>query len=270
MVNNLVWGNPDTQSFTKQQLRWAYYDDHKVQVHRHVWPIVERLFEGMGQMGVDVKQASEVSSPLREGFHLDHEPNEFLRSQLDAVHFAFNPNSREYLYVGTIEDAIAIAKAIAAEPRPESVIEDEPEPDPEPENRQPPWSGDPADPEFEQFLTQLLGVDGLDWYQSRLGIQRTGVIDYQTLLSLMPSRPMWFRPGHTGHYIKVLQAALIVRGYLAPPVTGVWGVEFSRALRKFQADYGIRPRMRVGASEWAALFDFQPPASDDAPEADAD
>jgi peptidoglycan hydrolase-like protein with peptidoglycan-binding domain len=52
---------------------------------------------------------------------------------------------------------------------------------------------------------------------------------------------------------KEIQQALIDRGYLAPPPTGVWGPESVAALRRFQQEQNLQPTGKLDSLSLIAL-----------------
>jgi peptidoglycan hydrolase-like protein with peptidoglycan-binding domain len=262
-----AWGNPEAKSYEKQSLRWAVYGENRVQVHKHVWRIVERLLQGMGSGDINVESARTLDEPLKLGFHLvvTEDELESISADLDLVKFGYQDGN--FTFIGTVEEAVELSRLLEVE-APENLDHDsafEQEAGLPVDESPKPWRSDDA--EFIVFVQALLGAEKtgemneetssrLKTWQGNHGVPTTGEIDAGTLATFVPRRAMWLRPGATGTPIKVMQAAFQTLGYFDAQINGVWGVKFSRALRKFQEDYRIHPRLRVGSYEWEALFDF--------------
>lgn len=257
------WGNPETKSFERVNLRWARYGDLTVQVHKHIWPMVERILVGLDGQGIDVSSIEEHADPRRLGFRLAGADQAIVNDLIEAAKFAYDGVS--VTFVGDAEEAVAIAAQLAESTEAEA---EEPEPIPVETERAavaPPFAFDLEDGPLALFVQYLTGatatgvVDAettarLTEWQRRMLIEETGVLDARTWSYIVPRRVTWMRPGATGHQVKVIQAAFKAHGYYEPSVNGVWGIEMSRSLRRFQHDYGIHSRLRIGNPEWAALF----------------
>lgn len=264
------WGNPDTKTFDRYNLRWATYGERRVHVHKLIWHITERLFTAMGQMNVPMGTLAELDDPLKRGFILvlSDDDQKQIVPQLADVSMTYVDGV--FMFVGTAAQAETISKQLGAladvgvDGDDEDTIEPEVSVDKLPE----PWSGglkygDRGDlvlfvqalmnaPQTGKFDSKTV-VAMRDW-QSRHGVLVTSELDDDTWTTIIPARIGWLRPGATGHQVKVIQAGFKARGYYDAPITGIWGKETSQALRKFQADYRIHPRLRIGNPEWSALF----------------
>ena len=263
------WGNPDTSSFERQNLRYARYDDVQVQVHKLIWPLVERLLAGLSQADIDVSAVKPLDDPRRLGFELPGADPEAVVAIGGAAKFAYD--GLHVTFEGTADEAVAIGQLIEASIAQENAYVPPAEPSDPAEVKVEPFAKvvdyDSDDHQDLVLLVQYLvgaeptGVWSLETqrhlasWQRRHGIKDTGLLDDDTWKHIIPQRQKWLRPGATGHYVTVLQAAMVVRGYLpAQRLNGVWGIDMSRGLRRLQADYGLFPRLRIGNPEWAALF----------------
>lgn len=265
-----TWGNPETKSFG-QNLRLATYGDTKVPVNRLVWPIVERIFQALEQRGTTVSAATEAEDPQKRGFHLnlgeiDDEMTEWLTEALAPAQFEHKAG--EFLFTGEADEAEAISAKLAAaqveaEQVPEIAADDEALEAPVSVEKFSTAPGDQMTVKLIQALTGLpLSGDFdertraalVDW-QNRRHVAPTGEIDADTWSQILPGRVKWLRPGATGLPVSVMQAAFKVHGFYPGPVTGVWGVELSQALRRVQAAYKIHPRLRIGLPEWDTFFE---------------
>lgn len=263
------WGNPETASFAKVNLRLAVYDDYTVQVHKYIWRIVEHLFKTFGNADIDFSSLKPVDDPLKRGFELHMSDVEYERVAELVESTMFNRKGNLFTFMGDATLAEALTKtyeADAPELQNHEPAEDEPAPAPTTASAPEPMAlGDETFIRFIQYLIDAENITGvmdyktkkaLVFYQRRHGVPETGEVDTATLTTVVPQRPQWFRPGATGQYIKVIQAAFKALGYYDQAINGVWGVQLSRALRKFQADYRIHPRLRIGSPEWTALFNL--------------
>jgi peptidoglycan hydrolase-like protein with peptidoglycan-binding domain len=128
-----------------------------------------------------------------------------------------------------------------------------------------------------QFLQLLAGItdDGIYGAEteafvihlrSRLGIPapEAGEDDVVVLVdesfwrSVLPKKTLYsMGAGDAGFKIRVLQAALAASDWASPSlVTGRFGVETAKAVRRLQANYNLRITGRVRQAEWLALVDF--------------
>ena len=62
------------------------------------------------------------------------------------------------------------------------------------------------------------------------------------------------KKGHTGPYVKTLQELLIVKGYLAGPADGVFGVDTESAVVALQGDNGLEVDGEVGGLTWVPVL----------------
>lgn len=231
-------------------------------MHKHIQPMVERILIGLDAAGFDVSgAATDEANALRTSFVLPGVDGERVNPLIEAASFRYADGKISFM--GTAKDAVEMASAVLAASV-ETVGDEPPVIDadvPVPEELPAPLSRDLEDEETHRFIQTLTGAqaasdtpDRLREWQARNGVPATGELDDDTWKAILPQRAQWLRPGATGSQIKVLQAAFIVRGYFEGRVDGVWGIEMSRSLRRFQHDYRIHPRLRIGNPEWTALF----------------
>lgn len=272
------FGNPDTQNFDKQHLRWATNGDTKVRVHRLIWPLVNRILIGLDQMdGVDVTTArTDDTDPLHLRFHVDIPADkvEVVREALEPAKFNLDNEGTIY-FDGTAEEAKELSESVGVEADKLTDDTDDEVADPTPDQveRVEPLGGS-LEPgatgklvDFIQFLMGMPNPSGVfdettvEWlkaWQSSHWAPDTGELDADTWRSILPPRTKWLRPGATGLHVKVLQAALLADGYTNAPVSGVWGVRMSQAVRLFQNKNGLVMRERVSPLEWSVLFSPRP------------
>lgn len=62
------------------------------------------------------------------------------------------------------------------------------------------------------------------------------------------------KKGHIGPYVKTLQELLIVKGYLAGPADGVFGVDTESAVVALQGDNGLEADGEVGGLTWVPVL----------------
>jgi hypothetical protein len=110
-------------------------------------------------------------------------------------------------------------------------------------------TGAPLEDEWTHDTSEALRT-----WQARNQCPETSELDERTWQSIVPNQIQWLRPGATGSNVKTMQAALAAHGYLSPKITGMWGVEMSDALRRWQSDNDVYPRLRIGEPEWLKLF----------------
>lgn len=257
------WGNPETQAFVRQYLRWATYGEMKVQVHRHIWPLVNRMLAGFEENGISVSEVTELDDPLRLGFRLPGADVEVVNAMVNVAGFKYDGEKVEYTQSAEAAEA-ASALLVATEVKePEPIAADVPRP----ETRPAPISRDFSDPETIRFIQTLIGrpatgewateadSEELSLWQKRNNmVPADGELSEELWQNILPRRVKWLRPGATGREVKVMQAGFAVRGFYTRPITGVWGVDMSNALRKFQHEYHIHPRLRISTPDWEALF----------------
>jgi hypothetical protein len=268
----ISWGNPDTNAFDRQNLRYSTHGDQKIRVHRLIWPLVNRILVGLDQAGVSLHSlATNEADPIRISFVLHVDDPVMVGQLLEPAMFVVEGDL--IIFKGTPEQATDLSTQIGHDA---NQIVDDVEPDEE-EITLPAIAPD----EVERintdgfkvgdkglnvtFVQYLMGRDPTgvfsgedfwalcDW-QKRHYCTPTGTLDAETLSAILPRRAIWLRPGATGQYIRVLQAAFLALQVQTAPISGVWGIRFSKAVRAFQTQRGLMIRQRVGNPEWEQIF----------------
>lgn len=269
MASKHPFGNPQTQAFEKQYLRWANFGDTRVRVHKSIWPLVNRILAALDQEGYDVSGATTVEDDLlRLSFRIPIPAEKVaeLREQVDSAHFSLTDDG-VFKFEGSAEEGETLSEqiGIAAETVTQESTDDEPVVADPVETR---WgralsigdegpdvlfiqhyTGAPATGQYDEVT-----ADYVTRWQVKHWCDPTGEVNRETWLGIIPVRVGWLRPGATGPVVKALQAAFLALGVQAGPVTGVWGVRLSHSVRIFQEANGLPRRLRVGVPEFGLLF----------------
>ena len=96
-------------------------------------------------------------------------------------------------------------------------------------------------------------TSAVTYFQQRMGIPKTGKLDWYTWQTIIPKGTERIAAGYAGMKVRALQSALMVNGYNVP-LTSRFGTETLRAVRAFQENNGLRATGRVGFLEWNLLF----------------
>jgi len=104
------------------------------------------------------------------------------------------------------------------------------------------------------FDDEMLGA--LNYYQSRMGIAKTKIVDWYTWQTILPKGAERIAAGYAGGKVRVLQSALRVYGYNCP-VTSRFGTETIKTVRQFQEANNLRVTGRVGFLEWNLFFELK-------------
>jgi peptidoglycan hydrolase-like protein with peptidoglycan-binding domain len=87
-------------------------------------------------------------------------------------------------------------------------------------------------------------------YQKDRGLTADGVVGPRTWARLDPPT---IKKGATGAAVKLLQELLTDYGYDPGPIDSDFGTKTEKALKEFQADYGLTVDGIAGPKTWAAL-----------------
>lgn len=277
-VTESEWGSPEFKTFKKRFIRIVRANDSTAWVHAEIAAIVQEVFmaaeEPYGEVLAYDPESTDVAATY--GTFLP------IPWTLELQRWGFDMHGEGIVFAGTIDDArtyseqaavMAAAREVKAVAVPVKLGDEQ-------------WAnvlpgartlvpGDKGDDvqflqllggltddgiygaETEQFVTYLRGRKGLPAPEA--GEDDTLVlVDAMFWRALLPKRTLYsMGQGDAGFQIRVLQAALAAADW-APQslVTGRFGVETARAVRRLQANYNLRITGRVRQAEWVALVDF--------------
>jgi hypothetical protein len=266
-----VWGNPAAPTFKKRCVRTVKAGGEAVLVHAELQDIVAAMAEQAGIMegwerpgkgaedhprhyGIAVRPAAPIEDPARYGF--------------DEYEDGW------YVFGGTPESAKARTEELEVE-RMRQRVEAETRHETEwgtgrPGERElgPGDKGD--DVQFFQMVYAAPDQTGVfdgwcagmaKYLQEQWGHpEKTGTVTGDIWKGVLPTA-MTYSVGYgdNGHIVRVLQAALLAYDWdYDVLVTGRFDEVTHRAVRRIQAEYGLRVNSDMGAAEWTILLG-QPP-----------
>jgi hypothetical protein len=260
-----LWGNPNLKSFKNNYIRRVIVDMARVFVHKNITGEVEELliraanhgaaFSADNLPAVLPAHAMDDSKEATYGLKLQI-PN-FL-NEMDCADLGFSQEGDVFIYQHFSLD----------EAKPEVELEtyfDEVSDLIGSKQIQLGHTGKEV-----KFLAYFLGlkdaaikssfdnefVDATNYFQERMGIPKTGKIDWYTWQAIIPKGTERIAAGYAGMKVRALQSALMVNGYNVP-LTSRFGTETLRAVRAFQLDNNLRTTGRVGFLEWNLLFQLK-------------
>jgi hypothetical protein len=272
MTVDILWGDPDAKSFRQKFIRRVIVGDARVFVHIKIQLNVEELITYALDHGVEFKRddlpdndyyqsrpfpvlldgwdAEAVNEHIRLGLAV-RIPN-FTAVAEDIAKWGFEQNGewfffdKEYVFesnnVLQVEDVIS-GKTGSREIR---------------------LGSRGLDVKFINLFVGLTVEDmeyfsqdsseAVKFYQSKMGIEETGFVDWGTWQAIIPKFHIRIESGHAGPRVRALQSAMRCLGYNIP-ITSRFGIETLRAVRELQVKNEIRVTGRVGFAEWQILFD---------------
>lgn len=260
-----VWGNPELKSFKNNYIRRVLVDSARVFVHKLLVTDVEEVLLRAAEAGAVFSEdglpailpAFEMDDSIEAKFGLKFQIPNF-DNELDLsdsnfkqigdvfIYTKFENNQEivekpKSLYVDEVSDKIG-SRQVTKGLKGKDVkflayffgIEN-------PETKD----------EFDSELSQAV-----DYFQKRMGIPQTGIVDWYTWTSILPNATDRIAAGYAGIKVRVLQSAMRVNGYNVP-VTSRFGTETIRSVREFQNANNLRITGRVGYLEWKSLFELK-------------
>jgi peptidoglycan hydrolase-like protein with peptidoglycan-binding domain len=275
-VTESEWGSPEFKTFKKRFIRIVRANGSTAWVHAEIAAIVQEVFTAAETPYGDVTAYDPESADLaaRYGTYLP------IPWTLELQRWGFGMHGEGIVFEGTIDDAHAYSEQAAVLAASREVKAAPPAVLPEqwanclPGTRTivPGDKGD--DVQFLQLLGGLTddGIYGpeteefISYLRKRMGIPEAEVGEGDVVIladaafwsAVLPKRTLYsMGQGDAGFKIRVLQAALAAADW-APQslVTGRFGVETGRAVRRLQANCNLRITGRVRQAEWLALVDF--------------
>ncbi|ASR84166.1 lysin A [Arthrobacter phage Wheelbite] len=281
------WGGPTFKTFKKRYVRIVRAGDSTAWVHAEIADIVREIFLAAeapyGELAAYDAESTNVAATY--GTYLP------IPWTLELQRWGFGMHGDGIVFEGSIDDARALSEQAAVLAAEREIAASAPavpeDPDtwaavlPGARNLRPGDRGD--DVQFIQFLGGLT-PDGLygpkteefvKYLRSKWGLGIPTVtlpegyagptLDFVPLVDaefwggILPRKTLYsMGQGDAGFKIRVLQSALAAADWApAHLVSGRFGVETSKAVRRMQANFGLRVTGRVRQAEWLALVDFR-------------
>lgn len=265
------WGNPTASSFRKHYIRLVQVGGAEAAVHKEIADIVAELFRMAEEQGA--LPAGEVAAYDKNRAGEPHPAAYGVRVELPGVEGAaawgFEDDGEAIIFRGDIEAAREWTQtaqelhATRQAPAPATGFEGWLHEFP---GRRDLTEGDGGDD--VQFLQAVLGCPEQDgryhtstaqqvaMMQRKFGLPETGEVDRKTWAIMFPKFSRFsVGRGEAGFSVRVIQAALWAYGHEPDqPVTGRYGKETDKAVRRLQEDHGLRVTGHVRGPEWVALL----------------
>lgn len=278
-----TWGDPNSGSFEKKNIRQARASGHVAQVNIRLVALMSRLIAELTDLHVDVP-ASVPSydvggtdgqrlglSILIPGVEPTPELGQLVtRWGFDG--FPLDDGRVEIRFIGTPEEGENLNDEAIAE-RLDALDSDDvsgPNPSHWPGSRNLELGDTGQDAMFLRLLFNAgspedpVGPDlfvALRSFQDRRGVPPherwdpdAPVVDENLWRRILPAGRPYVGQGDSGFNVRVLQAALVAYEGATTRVTGTWGVLTSRDVTALQKHYSLRAAQFVRAPEWAVVL----------------
>ncbi|ASR83960.1 lysin A [Arthrobacter phage Shrooms] len=280
------WGNPEFKTFKKRYVRIVRANDSSAWVHAEIADIVREVFlateEPFGEITAYDPEADNVAATY--GTYLP------IPWTLELQRWGFGMHGDGIVFEGSIDDARALseqAAVLAAERDAAAFAPDVPE-------KADVWAavlpgarplrpGDRGNdvqflqylggltpdgeygPDTEEFVKYLRGKWGMPDPVGLPEGHEGPVLDFVPLVdaefwrAILPTKTLYsMGQGDAGFKVRALQAALVTAEWGGPHlVSGRYGVETAKAVRRMQSNAGLRVTGRVRQPEWLNLVDFR-------------
>lgn len=257
------WGNPNLKSFKNNYIRRVIVDQARVFVHRNIVAQVEELL--LRALSNGAKFSDSHLPQILPAYQMDDSPESAmgLKLQIPNLESTFNVEDLGFTQIGDV--FIYNTESNVEMPSHDERYTDEQSNKIGSRQITLGTSGDDV-----KFLAYFFGMeDGqnqrvfddsmlehLNFYQRRMGIPETKLVDYYTWRAILPKGAERIAAGYAGAKVRVLQSALRVYGYNSP-ITSRFGTETIRAVREFQTANNLRVTGRVGFLEWNLFFELK-------------
>jgi hypothetical protein len=265
------WGNPAAPTYKKRCIRRITAGGKATYVHADIQDLAGRLADaaGVALEGWVAPRKGDDDHPRHYGIAVRAE------GPIDGANaYGFEPyEDGWYVFMGTPAAAKKLTETAEAQ-RMEQRVEDEVRHEHE-------WgTGRPGERELElgdkgddvQFFQMVFAAPeqhGIfdSWcgamaklLQERWGVPVTGTVNENVWKSILPTAMTYsIGYGDSGHIVRVLQAALVAYDWdYDVLVTGRFDEVTHRAVRKLQAEYGLRQSSDMSAPEWTILLGKPP------------
>ena len=257
------WGNPQLKSFKNNYVRRVMVDQSRVFVHRNIITQVEELLlRALNNGAVFSNSHLPVVLPA---YQMDDSPEAAMGLKLQIPNFTAEIEIADLGFTQIGDVFVYNTDADIQMPTHEDRYVDVPSGKIGYRQITLGMSGDDV-----KFLAYFFGMDTavnqrvfddvllshLNYYQTRMGIPQTKMLDWHTWNAILPKGAERIAAGYAGAKVRVLQSALRVYGYNCP-VTSRFGTETIKAVREFQVANNLRVTGRVGFLEWNLFFELK-------------
>ena len=257
------WGNPELKSFKNNYIRRVMVDQARVFVHRKITAQVEELL--LRSLNHGAVFADDHLPVILPAYGMDDSPEAKMGLKVQIPNFDTEIEVEDLGFNQVGDVFIYQTDAVVEMPTHEERFVDDASNKIGSRQITLGMSGDDV-----KFLAYFFGLEdatnkrvfddemlaGLNFYQKRMGIPITKMVDWYTWGSILPKGAERIAAGYAGAKVRVLQSALRVYGYNCP-VTSRFGTETIRSVREFQVDNSLRVTGRVGFLEWKLFFELK-------------
>lgn len=266
------WGNPETASYRKTFIREISFEGATAEVHRELLDVAVEVLHMAHEQGV-----------LKAGPILSYDPDADggptafgaalqIEGVVGADAWGYSEDANYGLvFAGSVEDAQRLSamaqELLAARGAHEDIIPESEEAWAyvKPGQRELAIGNKGDDVQFIQVLLNASDHGGtydertstaVRWLQQQRGLPETGVVDAATWRLCYP-RVTAFSLGRNdaGFTVRVAQALLVAYGWEPElEVTGRYGSETDKAIRRLQEQRGLRVNGYMRGAEWVALL----------------
>lgn len=269
------WGDPKFKTFKKRFIRLVRENGSSAWVHNEIADIVREIFaaaaEPIGEVAAFDLESTDLAAQYGTYLALPYE--------LEYERWGFTIHGDGIVFGGSLDDArarSAEAQTLTAARYAESgevPAEEEAWATSRPGSRPLAHGAKGDDVQFLQYLAGVTpdGIygqeteDAVIYLRRRHGVPDPAAVEGEPVIwcdgdfwgSILPRKTLYsLSQGDAGFRIRVLQAALAAYDWAEPHlVSGRFGVETAKAVRRMQANHNLRITGRVRNAEWVVLVD---------------
>ena len=257
------WGNPELKSFKNNYIRRVIVDQARVFVHKKlVLQVEELLLRCLANGAVFANDHLPVHLPA---YDMDDSPQSKMGLKLQIPNFTTEIDVSDLGFTQVGDVFIYTSDTDIPMPSHEELYDDKVSAKIGSRQITMGMHGDDV-----KFLSYFFGVEEavnknlfddellvhLNYYQKRMGLPITKMVDWYTWKSILPKGAERIAAGFAGAKVRLLQSALRVYGYNCP-ITSRFGTETIKTVREFQQANNLRVTGRVGFLEWQLFFELK-------------
>lgn len=257
------WGNPELKSFKNNYIRRVIVDQARVFVHKKLVLQVEELL--LRCLANGAVFANDHLPVLLPAYDMDDSPQSKMGLKLQIPNFTTEIDVRDLGFTQVGDVFIYTSDTDIPMPSHEELYDDKVSTKIGSRQITIGMHGDDV-----KFLSYFFGVEEavnknlfddellvhLNYYQKRMGLPITKMVDWYTWKSILPKGAERIAAGFAGAKVRLLQSALRVYGYNCP-ITSRFGTETIKTVREFQQANNLRVTGRVGFLEWQLFFELK-------------
>ena len=257
------WGNPELKSFKNNYIRRVIVDQARVFVHKKLALQVEELLLRCFANGAII--ATDHLPVQLAGYDMDDSPQGKMGLKLQVTNFTTEIEVADLGFTQIGDVFVYTSDEEIKMPTHEELYDDKVSTKIGSRQLNLGMHGDDV-----KFLSYFFGIEDapnknifdneflshLNYYQKRMGLPITNMVDWYTLKSILPKGAERIAAGFAGAKVRLLQSALRVHGYNCP-VTSRFGTETIKTVRELQQANNLRVTGRVGFLEWQLFFELK-------------